>query len=189
MRQQVPFNRYNVPPGAGILGMPKGKPVFTRKTEMDKKLYINMALKKALRKYWFAFFVPPALLIPGFIWPSSMIWMVVTSIVVTILYVLFWYMQFYGMTILPQGKQLFEKQLFAILPEYIGVMKSEKDPQGMMLPYDKIEQVEKTGNSYIIHLTMAHIVIMPFDIFQSQQDMNYFEALLRKYKLLPGKAE
>lgn len=188
-QQQQPYNKHNVPPGAGILGMPKGKPIFTKKTQLDTKTYISICMKKALKKFWWAFLIPPAIILPGLYFTSALIWLVVAALVISILYILFWYVQFYGMTILPQGKPLFEKQLFAILPDYIGVMKKETDPQGMMIPWDKIELLERTPDSFILHLTLAHIMILPFQAFQSQQDQNFTEAIMRRRGLLPAKEE
>ncbi len=189
MRQQAPFNKHNVPPGAGILGMPKGKPVFTKKTQLDNKTYISICMKKALKKFWYAFLVPPVIILPGLYWTGALIWLVVAALVITILYLLFWYVQFYGMAMLPQGKPLFERQLYAITPDYLGIMKKETDPQGMMIPWDKIETVERTADSFIFHLTLAHIVIIPFNVFNSQQDQNYTESILRRRSLLPAREE
>ena len=189
MRQQARFNKYNVPPGAGILGMNQGKPILTKKTQMDVKQYIQLGMKKVIRKFWFAFLVPPALLLPAIIWPGALVWLIVTALVVTILYFVFWYVQFYGLSIAPQGKALFERQLYAITPEYLGMMKSETDPQGMMIPWDKIELVERTDKEFVMHLTLAHMLIIPFDIFKSQQDQNFAEAIMRRRNLLPSRQE
>lgn len=178
-----------MPHGAGILGNNQGRPILTKKTQMEVKQYIQLGMKKVIRKFWYAFLVPPAIIIPGFIWTGALVWLIVGALLVTILYFLFWYVQFYGLSIAPQGKALFERQLFAITPDFVGMMKSETDPQGMMIPWDKVTQVDRTDKEYVLHLTLAHMVIIPFEVFKSQQDQNFTEAILRRRNLLPGKVE
>lgn len=176
-----------MPHGAGILGMPKGKPIMTKKTQMEVKQFVTLGMKKVIKKYWWAFLVPPAIIMPGFIWTGALIWLIAGALLVTGLYLAFWYLQFYGLSMHPQGKMLFEKQLYAITHEYLGIMKKETDPQGAMIPWTQVQLVEKTPTAYVVHVTLAQIMILPYDIFQSQQDLNFTEAIMRKHGLLPGK--
>lgn len=159
--------------------------VTTKKYQLDSKTYIKIAFGKVLKAYWWAFLVPIALILPGFYFTSALVWLVITAVVVTILYLLFWYIQFYGVTQLPQGKPLFEKQAYLIDQKYLGVLKNPADKKQVMgMDWKTIKSAEKREDGFILHLSLVQFIFLPFTIFNSELEIKFTETLLKRKSLL-----
>lgn len=155
----------------------------TKKYQVPVNTYVQIGLTQVAKDWWWAFLVPLALIILGLVLGGGWIWgLPITAIVLTILYLLFWGAQFYGLSQVPQGKVLFDKLSYEFEQKQIKIMKSQKE--GMMMPWENIKKVMKTKNAYVLKLSLVQYIHLPFDIFQTENDLKFTEKLFERKGLL-----
>jgi hypothetical protein len=184
--------------------------VKTKKYALDQKTYINLALKQWLRDNWKFGLVPLALIILNIAlyatgtfdhyWPAIVIFLL------TVLYVLFWAVQITGIAQMEQSKALFQKYVYEIDSRQILMRINAKE--GGILKWDQISSVNKDASAYILYLdnaeatrnvkaswiaktvtkglAKAQFLYLPFSIFNSEQDLKFTDAILRRKGLLEG---
>ncbi len=86
--------------------------IKTKKYKLETSTYIKMAMMEILRKQWWFIIGPIAIACLAFIWPSW--WFISGAILIVVLYLLFWAVQFTGVTQLEQNKIIFEKMAYEI---------------------------------------------------------------------------
>lgn len=150
----------------------------TRKFQVPPKTYTWIGLKNVAAEWWWAWLVPAAMLILAAIFPSQAIWLSITALSLTLLYILFWYIQFAGMRQLEQTKMIFEKMSYEFDGKQIAVKLNPK--QGMMLQWPQIKTVYKTKDAYVFKMSLVQFLYLPFDVFNSPNDIKFLEALLEK---------
>lgn len=183
--------------------------VKTKKYALDQKTYINIALRQWLKDNWKWAFVPLGLIILNAIlnvtgaYPN--IWIYVVVVVLTILYVLFWAVQITGIAQMEQSKALFQKYIYEIDSRQILMRISVKE--GGLLKWDQISSVVKDKDAYILFLNnadalrntkanwiartvtkglaKAQFLYLPYNIFTSDHDLKFTDAILRRKGLLP----
>jgi hypothetical protein len=156
----------------------------TKKYQMPLKTYTRAGMRMALIQFWWAFLVPVALIILGFIIGGGwVLGLSITAVVLTLLYLLFWYIQFYAVSQVPEGKVLFERLSYELNNDQFLIKKNQKE--GMILKWDQIKKVEKWKDAFVFKLSVAQFFYLPFDIFNSENDIKFTEALLKRKKLLP----
>lgn len=155
----------------------------TKKYQVPVNTYIKIGLTNVVKEWWWAFLVPVALVILGaLISKGWLIGLSITAVLLIILYILFWAAQFYGLTQVPQGKVLFEKLSYEFDPKQIKIMKNQKE--GMMMPWENIKKVSKGKDSFILKLSLVQYIHLPFDIFQSENDLKFTEKLFERKGLI-----
>lgn len=153
----------------------------TKKIQLEKKAYIKMAMLNTLKKYWWHMSIPVAIGLLTIFWPKT-VWFIVIGVLGLILYILFWYIQFYGVTNMEQNKMFFEKFKYEIDSRQILMKLNEK--QGMPLTWDQIKNVEKSKSYYNLYLTQAQFIHLPFDSFVNENDLRFFESILKRKEYL-----
>lgn len=155
----------------------------TKKYQMPVKAYIKAGMTMALKQFWWAFLVPVAIIILGILLGGGWLWgLLITAIVLTLLYLLFWYIQFYAVSMVPEGKVLFERLSYELNNEHLLIKKNQKE--GMMLKWEQVKKAEKWKDAFVIKLSIAQFFYLPFDIFNSENDVKFTEVLLKRKKLL-----
>src|SRR4249920_2572421 len=112
--------------------------IKTRNYRLDKQEYIKMALKSILLKMWWAIPIAVGICLLYFWIPS--IWWIIGGVLAYGLFVLFWLIQFYGVTQLEQGKMLFERFSYEINSQQILLKLNARE--GMPLKWDQIQRAE-----------------------------------------------
>ena len=158
--------------------------VKTKRYQLPTNTFITIGMKSVLRQYWWAFLIPIVIIIPGLFLSGWLLWLVITAVILTILFVLFWFVQFYGITKLPQGKPFFEKYHFDIRNESLLMMKNARE--GMPVKWEMVQRAEKREDAFILWLSRGQFLHLPFDIFKSQLEIKWTESLLKRKKLLTG---
>lgn len=161
--------------------------VKTKFYQLPTSTFIKTGMASALKQYWWAFLVPVALIIPGFFFPKTLIWLVPSVLVLTLLYVAFWYVQFYGITQLPQGKPFFERYQYEFRNDMLLLRKNQKE--GMPIKWDMIQRAERREDALLLWLSRGQFFYLPTDIFTSQNDLKWAEMLLKRKKLLGSEIE
>lgn len=155
--------------------------IKTKNYKLDKNTYVRIAFKNILlQQGWIAAVAAVAISLCYFIVPS--IWWFIAAAVGVLLYLLFWWIQFYGVTQLDQGKMLFEKFSYEINSQQILMKINPRE--GMPMKWDMIKKafINKTG--FVLFVNKAQIIYLPFKIFNSENDRKFLTSVLRTKKLL-----
>ena len=154
--------------------------IKTRNYRLDKQQYIKMALKSILLKMWWA--VPIAVgICLLYLWIPS-IWWIIGGVLAYGLFVLFWVIQFYGVTQLEQGKMLFERFSYEINSQQILMKLNARE--GMPLKWDQIQRVEVGKDYYLLFVNKAQLIHLPFKIFNTENERKFLTSILRTKGLI-----
>lgn len=182
--------------------------IKTKKYGLDQKTYINLAMRSWVRDNWYWAFVPLALIIGNLILNLTGIypnwWLYVVIVLLTILYVLFWAVQFTGITQMEQTKALFQKYVYEIDSRQIMLKINARE--GGILKWDQIRSATKNAEAYVLIVSNdqamqgvkanwlaktvakgmknAQFLYLPFSIFTSDNDLRFMDALLKRKGLL-----
>ena len=154
--------------------------VKTRNYRLEKKEYIRMALKNILRKQWWVSLIVVAICLFYFLVPS--IWWFIGAFVGAGLYLLFWWIQFYGVTQLEQGKMLFERFSYEITSQQI-VMKINAR-EGMPMKWDQIKSAQVNKDAFLLFVNKAQLIHLPFKIFNTDNERKFVNSILKTKGLL-----
>lgn len=155
--------------------------VKTKNYKLEKKTYINLALKRILKKQgWIAGAVALALCLCYFLVPS--IWWFIGAIVGLGLYLLFWWIQFYGVTQLEQGKMLFEKFTYEITSQQILMKINTRE--GMPLKWDQIQSAQIGEDFFVLFVNKAQLIHLPFKIFNTDNERKFVASILKNKGLV-----
>jgi hypothetical protein len=153
--------------------------IKTKKYELPKNTYIKISLANVLKEQWWVMLIVLALF-SGYFWIPSLWWFFGTIIAYT-LYLLFWLIQFAGVTQLEQGKLLFEKLSYEITSQQILIKLNTK--QGMPMKWEQIKSAKKTKDAYVLRINKAQIIYLPFKIFNNDNERKFLETILKRKEL------
>jgi hypothetical protein len=157
--------------------------VKTKNYKLEKKIYINLALKNILMKQgWIAVAVAVLLCLGYFIPGADSIWWFIGAIVGLGLYILFWWIQFYGVTQLDQGKMLFEKFAYEISSQQILMKINARE--GMPLKWDQIQKAAIGKDYFVLFVNKAQVIHWPFRIFNTENERKFVTNVLKAKKLV-----
>jgi hypothetical protein len=154
--------------------------VKTRNYRLEKSAYIKMALKNILLQQWWVALIVLAICLCYFLVPS--IWWFIGAFLAAGLYLLFWWIQFYGVTQLEQGKMLFEKFSYEITSQQI-VMKINPR-EGMPMKWDQIKSAKLTKDAFVLFVNKAQLIHLPFKIFTTENERKFLNSILKNKGLL-----
>lgn len=184
--------------------------IKTKKYALDQKTYISLAFRRWIRDNWLWSGIPLALILINAIlnltgaYPNY--WIYIVVILLTVLYVLFWAVQFTGVSQSEQFKPMFEKYMYEIDSRHILMKLNVKE--GGMIKWDMIKAAVKDKEAYVLQLGTggdpaamgqlnplmkfvanqmgrAQFLYLPFSIFNSESDQRFVEMLLKRKGLLP----
>lgn len=157
--------------------------VRTKNYKLEKKTYINIALKSILKKQgWIAAAVALVLCLCYFIPGASTIWWFIGAFLGLGLYLLFWWIQFYGVTQLEQGKMLFERFSYEISSQQILMKVNPRE--GMPLKWDQIKSAAVGKDYFVLFVNKAQIIYWPFRIFNSENERKFVGSILKSKGLI-----
>lgn len=155
----------------------------TKRYQVPVNTYVKVGIMQVVKEWWWAFLIPLALLVLGFVIGGGWSWgLAITAILLTALYLLFWGVQFYGLSQVPQGKVLFEKMSYEFDSRQIKIMKSQKE--GMVMPWENIKSVFRTKDGYVLKLSMVQYIHLPDQIFQTENDLRFTEKIFERKGLI-----
>jgi hypothetical protein len=150
--------------------------VRTKNYKLEKKIYISLALKSILKQQGWIAAVAAFVLCLGYIWVPS-IWWFIGAFVGLGLYLLFWWIQFYGVTQLDQSKMLFEKFSYEISSQQILMKINPRE--GMPLKWDQIQRANIGKDFFVLFVNKAQLIYWPFKIFNSENERKFVTSVLR----------
>lgn len=155
--------------------------VKTKNYKLEKKTYINLALKNILMKQGWIAAVAAVAICLCFFWIPS-IWWFIGAFVGLGLYLLFWWIQFYGVTQLEQGKMLFERFSYEINSQQILMKINPRE--GMPLKWDQINKANVGKDYFLLIVNKAQMIYLPFKIFNSENERKFVLSILKNKGLV-----
>jgi hypothetical protein len=157
--------------------------VKTKNYKLDKKTYIRLALQNVLKRQGWIAAAAALLICLGYAIPGAQsIWWFIAAFVGLGLYLLFWWIQFYGVTQLEQGKMLFEKFSYEISSQQV-IMKINAR-EGMPLKWDQIKRAETGKDFFVLYINKAQLIYLPFKIFNTDNERKFLASILRNKGLV-----
>ena len=139
-----------------------------------------MALKAILKQQWWVSLIVVAICL-GYFWVAS-IWWFIGALLGAGLYLLFWWIQFYGVTQLDQGKMLFERFSYEITSQQIIMKLNARE--GMPLKWDQIKRAEVGKDYFLLYVNKAQLIHLPFKIFNTDNERKFVTSVLKNKGLI-----
>ncbi len=158
--------------------------IVTSKYQLPTKKYTQLAMWALLKKDWWYVAAPIVLACGAFITPSAWYWWVIGAGVLAIGYLLFWYIQFAGLTQLEQGKFLFERLSYEITSQQILIKLNPK--QGMPLKWNQIKRAFVTKEGFVLCVSKAQLMFFPYKIFNNDNQVKFLKTVLKNKGLIKG---
>lgn len=155
--------------------------VKTKNYKLDKKVYRKLAFREVMRQQGWIAALGALVICLGYLWVPS-IWWFIAAFVGLGIYLLFWWIQFYGVTQLEQGKMLFERFSYEISSQQI-VMKINPR-EGMPLKWDQIKRASIGKDSFVLFINKAQLIHLPFRIFNTENERKFLMSVLRNKGLV-----
>ena len=150
--------------------------VKTKNYKLEKKTYINLAFKNILRQQgWIAGLAALGICL-FYLWIPS-IWWFIAAFIGLGLYLLFWWIQFYGVTQLEQGKMLFERFSYEISSQQIVMKLNPRE--GMPLKWDQIKKASIGKDYFLLTVNKAQVIHWPFRIFNTENERKFVISVLK----------
>ena len=150
--------------------------VKTRKYKLETKQYIKIALAGVLRQQWWVILIALGLMLPAiFIWSH---WWITGALIAYALYILFWLIQFAGITQMEQGKILFERLSYEITSQQILIKISSK--QGMPIKWEQVKRAKKAKSGFVLWMSKVQLIYLPFKVFNTENERKFIETILRR---------
>lgn len=154
--------------------------IKTKKYKLLTGTYIQLGLKNIFREQWWVFLIVLAILSGTFF--IHTIWFAIVATVGLVLYGLFWFIQFYGITQLEQNQLIFERLSYEITSKQIIAQISTK--QGMPIAWEQIQHAKREKDAFLLILSKAHFILLPDKIFNSNHEIKFMETMLKRKGLL-----
>lgn len=154
--------------------------IKTKKYGLEKNKYVGLCMRQLFSNQWKWAFLPLALVgLNVFLNLSGTYknyWIYIFLAIGVVGYILFWLIQFTGITQLAQYKQLFDKYRYEIDSRQIFMKISEKE--GGMLKWDMILSAYKDKQAYVLEMGKYQFLYLPFSIF-SENDRKLMDKIMR----------
>ena len=150
--------------------------VKTKKYKLENGTYIKLGLKNILKEQWWAFLIALAICGGYFIIPN--IWWFIGASIAVVLYILFWLIQFTGVTQMEQSKILFEKLSYEINSQQILIKVNTK--QGMPIKWAQIKKAVIGKDYFLLVVNKAQLIHLPFRIFNTDNERKFMETILKR---------
>jgi len=154
--------------------------VKTKKYKLESGTYIKLALKNVLKQQWWVFLIAIAICC-GYFWIANPWWFIGTGIAL-VLYLLFWLIQFAGVTQMEQTKMLFDKLSYEITSQQVLIKLNTK--QGMPLKWDQIKRGSVGKKHLLLVVNKAQLIHLPFKIFKSDNERKFVESIMKRKGLV-----
>jgi hypothetical protein len=150
--------------------------IKTKNYKLEKKTYIRIALNAVLKQQGWMALVGALVISLGYLWIASVWWFIV-AIFGLGLYLLFWWIQFYGVTQLEQGRMLFEKFSYEISSQQIVMKLNPRE--GMPLKWDQIKRASIGKDFFALFVNRAQVIYLPFKIFNTENERKFVASILK----------
>ena len=155
----------------------------TKKFALAHTTYVGIAMKNIIiSQWWLILLIGLVCIIPAFIWPDFDSWFIGLAITAPLLYLLFWLIQFAGATRLKEFEMIFQKLSYEI--DSRQILMKIKANQGSQIPWSMIKKAKKGKNHFVLIMSKAQLIYLPFNVFSSKQHVQFVESILKRKELL-----
>lgn len=154
--------------------------VKTKKYKLESSTYIKLALISVLKQQWWVSLIVLAIC-SGYFWIENIWWFIGAGIGV-ILYILFWLIQFAGVTQLDQTKMLFDKLAYEITSQQVLIKLNNR--QGMPLKWEQIKRGAVGKDYLLLIVNKAQLIHLPFRVFNSDNERKFVESIMKRKGLV-----
>jgi hypothetical protein len=154
--------------------------VKTKKYALDKKAYMKAGLRNVLQQQWWVFLIVLAISSMTFVIPSNWWW--IGALIAFVLYLLFWVIQFAGVTQLEQSKMLFDRLSYEINSQQILIKIDSK--RGMPMKWDMIKKAWMDKKQFVLVVNKAQMMMFPFKVFKTENEVKFVETILKRKGLI-----
>ena len=133
-------------------------------------------MRNVLQQQWWVVLIVLAISSMTFVVPSNWWW--IGALIAFVLYLLFWLIQFMGVTQLEQSKMLFEKLSYEIDSRQILIKLSSK--QGMPMKWDQIKKAWMDKKQFVLVINKAQMILFPFKVFKTENEKKVVETILKR---------
>ncbi len=149
--------------------------VKTKNYRLEKKTYIKLAFTSILKQQWWVGLIVVAICL-GYLWIPSW-WWFFGAFTGAGFYLLFWWLQFYGVTQLEQGKMLFERYSYEISSQQVVMKLNPRE--GMPMKWDQFRSAKVGKDYFALFVNKAQMVYLPFKIFNSDNERKFVASILK----------
>lgn len=150
--------------------------IKTKKYQLTTNTFIRIGMAGVLRSQWWVALIAIAIISMNFVIPS--IWWIIGGIVGYVLYLLFWLIQFGGLSQMEQGKFLFEKLSYEINSQQILLKLNPK--QGMPIKWEQVKRALKGKDYFVMYLSKVQFIYLPHKVFNTENDRKFLETILKR---------
>ena len=154
--------------------------VKTKKYALNKKADIKAGMRNILKEQWWVVLFPIAISCMAFVIPSNWWW--IGALIAYVLYLLFWLIQFTGVTQLEQSKMLFDKLSYEIDSRQILIKMNSK--QGMPMKWEQIKYAWIDKKQFVLVVSKAQMMMFPFTVFKTQNEVKFVETIMKRKGLI-----
>jgi hypothetical protein len=152
--------------------------VKTKKYQLPKKTYTKLALTQLLKKQWWYIAGPIVFGCIAFALPAYKWWFIIIAILAAVLYILFWVIQFVGVTQLPQNQIMFDKLAYEIDSRQVLI---KVDPRrGSAITWETIKEAYIQKDAFLLMVNKAQLIYLPYKIFNSDHEVKFVETILKR---------
>jgi hypothetical protein len=150
--------------------------VKTKNYSLEKKAYISLAFKRVMKQQGWIAALAAFVICLGYIWVAS-IWWFIAAFIGVLLYMLFWYIQFYAVTQMEQSKMLFQKFFYEINSKDILMKINARE--GMPIKWDQIQKADIGKDFFVLYINRAQLLYWPFRIFNTENERKFVASILK----------
>lgn len=150
--------------------------VRTKKFQMNKSDYIKKGFFNLILEQWWVLLIYFAICSMSFIIPS--VWWIIGGSTALFLYLIFWLIQFFGVTQVEQSSYMFDKLSYEISSSQIMMKLNNK--QGMPIKWDTIKKVKIQKDGFLFKLNIVQFIIFPFKVFNNENEIRFLKSILNR---------
>lgn len=154
--------------------------VRTKKYKLQTSTYIRLGFETIIREQWWVFLIALGIMSGTFF--IKTVWFIIGATIALALYLLFWLIQLYGITQLEENRPIFERLAYEITSRQIMAQINTK--QGMPIAWGQIKRARRGGNYFLLVISKAHLIHLPYRIFNSPHEIKFVETILQRKGLL-----
>ncbi|GGZ20124.1 hypothetical protein GCM10007049_10840 [Echinicola pacifica] len=154
--------------------------VKTKKYKLETKTYVKLGLTNVLKQQWWVILIALAIAC-GYFWIPSW-WWISMAVLAYVLYLLFWVIQFAGVSQMEQNKVMFDKMSYEIDSRQILMKLNAK--QGMPINWPMIKKVEVHKDAFLLIMSKAQFIYLPYKIFNTENEKKFVETILKRKGLI-----
>ena len=154
--------------------------IKTKKYKLETGTYIKLGLRNVFKEQWWVVLIALAIA-SGYFFIASW-WWISMAILAYVLYLLFWVIQFAGVTQMEQNKVMFTKLSYEIDSRQVLMKVNTK--QGMPVNWDMIKKVYVDKDAFVLIMSKAQFIHLPFRIFNTDNERKFMETILKRKALI-----